>query len=338
MCAKFILFVILFCLFSCTNNNTDIKLKNNEISIAGYINNEPVPLSDIDKTIKQELYDELYRIYIIRKTALNEYFKEYMLQTEAKNNNISKEQYLNNYVQKYLTDKNLAEFINKNKINIIPELKRTLNYYDVNSIKGKAIIAKSYKQHLINKLIDSLKTIYKPTINIQPPIPPKVSLENIYIHYRGNLNSSVTLIEVSDIECSKCREYFPVYENIYQKYKNKVKFGFAHFSSYFTLSALATECSAKQGKFWEMQENIFKCKQLPDTNEVFLIAKKLNLNMDLFTNDFYNPEISQKIEYNFKLIKYMGIYATPTILINGKPVFDSSSQKEIENVVEQTLN
>ena len=77
--------------------------------------------------------------------------------------------------------------------------------------------------------------------------------------------------------------------------------------------------------------------KLPDTADVFLIAKKLNLNMELFTKNFYDPETSSKIEYNFKLLKYCGLFGTPTILINGIPIFNSSSQKEIEKVLEKEL-
>ena len=38
-----------------------------------------------------------------------------------------------------------------------------------------------------------------------------------------------------------------------------------------------------------------------------------------------------------KLLKYCGLFGTPTILINGKPIFNSSSQVEIEDVISKEL-
>jgi len=333
-----IILILFFSLsvYSCKRNSSIIQ-KIDDNSTAGYINNSTIPLPDIDKTVQQELYDELYRIYIIRKTALTEYFMEYMLQAEAQKHKLSKEQYLENYIQKNTNDKSLALFIQQHHINIVPELKRTLKYYNPTSKEGKVLLQKSYRDFLINKLVDSLKAIYKPAIAIQPPLPPEINLDNIYAHYRGNLKSTVTLLEVSDLECGKCREYFPVYEKIERKYHNKIRFGFTHFSSYVTLSALATECAAKQGKFWEMRDSIFHRKLLPDTADIFVLAKHLHLNINQFQSDFYNTEIPQNLNYNFKLLKAYGLYATPTILINGKPVFDSSSLEAIENQIESEL-
>jgi protein-disulfide isomerase len=72
-------------------------------------------------------------------------------------------------------------------------------------------------------------------------------------------------------------------------------------------------------------------------NFVHYAAKNLGMDLKLFNKDLNDPGASSRLEYNFKLLKAYGIYATPTILINGKPVFDSSSMVEIENQIKSEL-
>lgn len=43
------------------------------------------------------------------------------------------------------------------------------------------------------------------------------------------------------------------------------------------------------------------------------------------------------IEQKFKVISTAGIYATPTVLINDKIIFNSNSKAEIETAVEKLL-
>lgn len=326
---RLLIFIILFtCLYSC--NKPEITVNK---QVAGYIGETPIYIHDIDKLIQQELYDQLHRIYYLRKTATKEYINQFILENEAKKHKISKQQYLNNYIQPYLNKELMDSFIIKNNITSLPSIQRSLSYLDINSAEGKKKFINEYKNHLELQLMDSLYAIYKPKIQLDAPLPPKVELHQLPIKYRGNLQSKVKLVLVSDMECSKCREHQPVYQRIFNAYKNKIAFGFLHYASYPTLMACATECASKQSKFWEMYDALSNLPYLPDTNEVFGIAKKLQLNMAQFSSDFYNPEISLQLKYNFKRIKNCGIYATPTIIINDKPIFDSSSEAEIDSVI-----
>lgn len=331
---KIFIFVFALMLFfvSCKN-----ETKTNTSGIAGYVSETPVPVTEIDKIAQQELYDELYRIFLIRKTAFREYVKQHMLDEEAMKNGMKKDEYLEKYFRNRLHEDSIKKYISEHNITTFPELKRSLKYYDVNSSEGKKMAGESYKIYLEKKLIDSLYIVYKPKMTIEAPVPPRIELNNIYTHYRGNHDAKVTVLEVSDMECSKCREYHPVYAKLYNKYKDKVKFGYIHFASYLTLSAIATEAASNQGKFWEMKEAIYKMETLPDTNQLLNIARQYKLDINAFLYDLNNPEIEEKLNYSFKLIKYYGIYATPTILVNGKPVFDSSSETEIEKAINEVL-
>jgi protein-disulfide isomerase len=121
------------------------------------------------------------------------------------------------------------------------------------------------------------------------------------------------------------------------EYNGKVRFGFTHYSSYVSNSAIASECAANQGKFWEMHDSIFHAKLIPDSVALFRMAKNLKLDMNTFANDFKSKSISDKIKGNLLKLESAGIYGTPTIMINNQLVFNSTSLSEIEKMLKEEI-
>ena len=138
---------------------------------------------------------------------------------------------------------------------------------------------------------------------------------------------------LSDFECDVCQENSVIYNDLFEKYKDKVKFGFSNFASYVSLPAIASECAAKQNKFWEFHDTLFTTQNNLDTVDLIRIAKILDLDIDIFKKDLISNEISSSIQQNIENLSNYGIYATPTILINNRPIFNSSSIEEIEGIL-----
>ena len=80
---------------------------------------------------------------------------------------------------------------------------------------------------------------------------------------RGNLNSKVTLVEYADFQCPACGVYYPLVEQLFKEYGDKVKFEYRHFPlvgihKNAEIGAVASESAGKQGKFWEMSSLLFE--------------------------------------------------------------------------------
>ena len=302
---------------SCHPKENNIQQSKSKENVAAFINDSLITIQELDNLIQQELFDELNRIYAIRKVALDYMITEKIFEIEANKSGTTVQEYVNKYCNDNLSDKLLSSFIKKNKLeNGIIDLRRTLKFVDINSPEGENLLHKEYKNYLKKRLADSLKLVYDIRINLKSPQSPSFSLENISAKYRGNLNSKVTMLEISDLECSSCKDNYPIYKRTYNKYKDRIKFGFAHFSSYVSVSAIACECASRQGKFWEMHDLLFELTNYPDTTEIMNIAKKMELNLHQFRLDFIDSTIVSNIENNFRNIHSKGIYATPTIIIS----------------------
>jgi len=327
-------FVLLF--FSCDTNKDSQPHKDPNVAV--YVAGEPVLYQEIDQLVRQQLYDQLSQIYQARLAASKQVIHDKLLGIDASNRGISQLELIDSLYSSEVTDVSLFDFIERNGYQeSVPVYDRGLLRIDSKSERGNAVIVSRFKRDILNNYVESLKEIYEVEILMTPPTPPVVRVENLLTHSRGNIESKVTFLEVSDLECSMCREYSPVLNLLYEKYKDEVKFSYTHFGSHASIAAIATECAARQGKFWAMKDSINAAAELPDIEDINRMAANINLNINDFARDFEDYEIRKSIEDNINILDAAGIYGTPTILINDQLIFNSSSIEEIENILQSEL-
>ena len=326
-----------FFLISCNADKKSNEIQGDEV--IAVINNDSIYYTDIDKKVSQQIFDELNRIYMIRQLALDETIGETLIEQQAKKNGLSKSKYMEIYFQKYMDEGSLMKFASYMQYDSfgMNDLQRNIRKLDIHSAEGKKLLTEKYRKYLRDRLIDSLKTKAVIISKLKPPKNFEIDANELNVHYTGNLNSSISLIIVSDFECGYCRKYNNMYEGLFREYSNRIKLGFVNFSPYISVCAIAAESAAKQDKFWEMHDQLFAEDQLPDTVRVFQIAHDLNLNMNKFRSDFYSNEISDLIKNNSQKCMDMGLFATPTLIINGSVIFNSSSKEDIAKVIEETI-
>src|SRR5262245_66437198 len=80
----------------------------------------------------------------------------------------------------------------------------------------------------------------------------------------GSASAPITIIEFSDFQCSYCKKFWAeTLPKLKEAYINtgKMRFGYRHFAilgKHSEQAALASECAAEQGKFWEYHDQLFK--------------------------------------------------------------------------------
>ncbi|HAH24147.1 MAG TPA: hypothetical protein DCL77_10395, partial [Prolixibacteraceae bacterium] len=270
--------------------------------------------------------------------ALDQVIEDRVLELEAQKQKLSVLEFKESLFKGKITHESIVNFAKHTSYpNTVPELRETLVFHDLNSIKGQELLMTRYKKYLLNQFVDSLKKAHQITILLKPPKPPKITINDLIVHYKGNLNSPVTFLVISDFDCHICKEQNTFLEKLFNQYKGKVRFGFTHYSSYVSNSAIASECSSNQGKFWEMHDSIFNAKVIPDSVSLFRMAKNLKLDMNAFGIDFKNKAISEKIKDNLLKLESAGIYGTPTIMINDRLIFNSTSINEIEKMLKEEI-
>ncbi len=100
--------------------------------------------------------------------------------------------------------------------------------------------------------------------------------------FTGNANGDVMIVEFFDYQCGHCKEMQPVIESLLAKNKN-VKIIYKEFPIYGASSNFASKAAlaaAKQNKYLEFHNALFKVSGALNEHKVLEVAKSVNLNLD----------------------------------------------------------
>lgn len=171
-------------------------------------------------------------------------------------------------------------------------------------------------------------------------------------HFRGNLESKVTLTEYGDYQCSACYSFQATTQQVVEKYSSTVRFQFrnlpltsAHPNAF--AAARAAEAADMQGKFWEMHDLLFQnqdpsgasgwvASKDPLSDYFSTFAKQLGLDTAKFKTDFASNAVNDRINADIEAFNATGErQSTPTFFINGKKIdntslLDSNGQPSVE--------
>jgi protein-disulfide isomerase len=112
-----------------------------------------------------------------------------------------------------------------------------------------------------------------------------------------------------------------VLEQVLEKYPDQVKLIFLSFPlrnhRFSKQAAVAAFAAKKQNKFWEYHDLLFMNLKSLNDQKFLQIARDLGLDMERFEKDMKDLKIVARINQDIRLGGYLGVRATPTVLING---------------------
>lgn len=154
--------------------------------------------------------------------------------------------------------------------------------------------------------------------------PQGQSLEVIIAEapFMGSENAKVTLVEFSDYQCFFCRRHDrQVAPKIVREFveTGKVKYVFRDFplSSHpgAFKAAQAAHCAGDQGKYWEMNDLLFKHKKTLREDDLRALGKSLGLNIDAFLKCVESKKHEKKVEYGLNEGRRVGVRGTPSFFL-----------------------
>lgn len=165
---------------------------------------------------------------------------------------------------------------------------------------------------------------------------------------RGPVDAPATLIEYTDFQCPACGAYHPIVGQLMddKDLTGKLRLAVRHFPliqihKNALTGARAAEAAGRQGKFWEMYDQLFSKQNewsLADDPMKSILpsyAEQLGLNVDQFKKDVSDSSIDDKINHDRETANTLGINGTPTFYLNGEKVegvtsFDSFKKKIVD--------
>ena len=160
----------------------------------------------------------------------------------------------------------------------------------------------------------------------EPPIkPPIEDVRDLTVdadrlaHVRGS--GDLVLVEFSDYECPFCarhaRDTGPAIKKLIDSGKLRhVVFNFplrVHPNA--KAAGEAAECAAKQGRFWEMHDQLFADSSPLTTPGLMKRGERVGLVMDLFEECLLQGQTTDRIEADLELGQQLGVAATPAFFV-----------------------
>ena len=153
---------------------------------------------------------------------------------------------------------------------------------------------------------------------------------------RGAKDAKVTLVEFSDFQCPYSQRAQPLIEKLLEAYPEDLQHVYKNFPLGFHKEALpaAKACLAAdmQGKFWEMEELVFKNPKKLTDKDLKGYAKKIGLDVERFDKDYKSDEVGKRVQEDMKEAKKAQVTGTPTMFLNGKRVKNRSEEAMKQNI------
>jgi protein-disulfide isomerase len=140
---------------------------------------------------------------------------------------------------------------------------------------------------------------------------------------RGPEDAKVTIVVWSDFECPHCRMVMPILDRIVSANAPRVrlvhKFYPLRMHKSAEPAARAAIAAKNQGRYWEMEQTLFKNQQRLSDADLEQYAGSLKLDMRRFHGDLQAPATTDTIARDRAEADRLGLTGTPFIFIDGRP-------------------
>ena len=164
----------------------------------------------------------------------------------------------------------------------------------------------------------------------------------------GDENAKVQIVEYADFQCPFCgRHQQLVAPEIIKNYVDtgKATYVYKHLAflgNESVWSAVAAECAADQGKFWEYHNYLFTHQNGENQgafnkDKLIGFGKELGLDMTKFETCVQSDATFDRVRADTEEGQKLGVVSTPTFFVNGKPLVGLTSPDEFKQVIEQAL-
>lgn len=175
-----------------------------------------------------------------------------------------------------------------------------------------------------------------------PSTLPEVSTTD---YVQGNQNAKATLIEYADFQCPACQSFVPVLQQLLKDESDKLRIVYRYFPLIQVhrnamSSSLAAEAAARQGKFWEMHDILFKNQsawaESASAPDMFAgYAQQIGLDVNKYKADVNSSEVKSRIQTSIETASNMGLNHTPTFFLNGKEIETPTTLQDFETLINQ---
>lgn len=305
---------------------------SNDDGMVARVGGVKVTMAELEQEESARLLSARYQYYQAESKALNDLIDKKLLEQKANSEHLTVEQLLDREVNSKV--KNPTE----DQMRVYYEGVETDQPYE--AVRDK--IVEKIRQLRTDKgraaYIQKLRAETSVYVALAPP-SANVDAKNPQMT-EGPDKAPVTLVEFADYECPYCQKVASDVKKLADDFLDKVSFTYKDFPlpmhARAEKAAEAARCAAKQNKFWEFHDELFRSKEL-DVDQLKAQAKALKLNSDQFDKCLDSGEEAEAVDRDRKEGTRLGINGTPSFFINGHYMSGALDYAALRQIVEQQL-
>jgi len=154
----------------------------------------------------------------------------------------------------------------------------------------------------------------------------------------GPASARLTMVEFGDFQCPACGAAEPTVKQVLATYPDDVALAFVNFPlnmhPYALHAAEAFLAAARQGKAWEMHDQMFANQQALTDADLDGYAQALGMDLVQFDADRSSPEIADEVAQDKALAISLGVDSTPTFFIAGSWIVGNQPFSEFQKAID----
>ena len=172
--------------------------------------------------------------------------------------------------------------------------------------------------------------------------PPRQAIElSAADRSKGPADAPVVIVEFSDFECPYCQQATATMDALLERYPDEIRFVYKDFPlpnhpNAFK-AAEAGHCAHEQGQFWPFHDRLFAAQDALDVESLKAHADELGLDADAFGACLDDARHAVSVNDEMDAGRRLGASSTPTLFINGRPVFGALPLDFFDEIVREEL-
>lgn len=159
----------------------------------------------------------------------------------------------------------------------------------------------------------------------------------------GPVDAPITMVEFSDFNCPVCAHFtLTTLPQIQAEYKDQIRYVYRDMpiigGSLSVQSAIAAECAADDGKFWEFHHLLFSNTQARSPEAYIGFADELGLNTSAYTTCLSDQAKYDEVILDLVDGQARDIRGTPAFYVNGQFINGAMPFEIFRTVINNELN
>ena len=307
-------------------------LAQSDSTVVAEVGNVKVTLGELEQEESNKLLAAHYTYYQAETKALEELVDKRLLEQKAKSEGLTTEQLINRDIKSQVKDPT------EDQMKVYYEGLDTEQPYE--AVRGKIL------DKIRDVRLNHITAAYVRALRAETPVfvalaPPHVSVETTNAAATiGPKAPVVTLVEFADYECPYCQKVAADLKRLQHDLGDKVALSYKDFPlpmhKNAEKAAEAGRCAAKQGKFWDLHDEMFRTHAL-ETDGIKDQAQKLGLDTASFDKCLDSGEEAAAVAADRNEGIKLGITGTPAFFVNGHFLSGALDYAALKKVVDQQI-